>query len=124
MTATATALQAFFGGFGMAAYPEGCVPVTAGLPYITYTVPEPDWRAPAILQARIWTRSESFVPVNAATSAVLRAVGEGALIPAGSGYICIRPGSPLAQHMPMPGEPELKVVYINLELSNYHMQGE
>ena len=124
MTATATALNGFFSSFGMPAWPEGSVPEAAKLPYITYTLTEPEWDESAMLQVRVWTRSDSFGPVNAATAAMLARVGRGVLIPAGSGRICIRPGSPLAQHMPMPGDPELKVAYLNFQLNSYHMQGE
>ena len=124
MTATAKALKAFFSSFGVSAWPEGCVPMDEKLPYITYTLEEPEWGVPAVLQARVWTRSDSFAPVNALTAAILRSVGRGVLVPAGSGSICIRPGSPLAQHMPMPGEPELKVNYLNFQLDSYHIQGE
>ena len=107
MTATATALNAFFSGFGLPAWPEGCVPFEAKL-----------W------QARVWTRSLSFEELNRIVSQILGTVGEGVLVPAGSGSICIRPGSPPAQHMPMPGEPEMKVAYLNFQLNSYHMTGE
>ena len=119
-----TALQGFFGSFGLKAYPEDSVPNDAKLPYITYTAVEPEWRTSAMLQARVWTRSTSFAPMNGIVSEILSRVGEGVMIPAGSGHICIRPGSPLAQPMPMPGEPELKVAYLNFQLNSYHMQGE
>ena len=124
MTATAKALKAFFSGFGVPAWPEYAVPETAREPYITYTVEEPEWDAAAMLQARIWTRSASYEPLNRMTDDVLKAVGSGVLLPAGSGSVCIRPASPLAQVMPFPGEPEMKVMYLNFQLNAYHMQGE
>jgi len=124
MTATATALNAFFSGFGLPAWPEGCVPFEAKLPYITYTLATSEWHTPTLLQARVWTRSLSFEELNRIVSQILGTVGEGVLVPAGSGSICIRPGSPPAQHMPMPGEPEMKVAYLNFQLNSYHMTGE
>lgn len=124
MTATATALQTFFSRFGVPAYPEEAVPMDSKLPYITYTVPEPEWDSAASLQARVWYRDSGFEAVHAKVDELLRAVGTGVLERAGSGYICIRPASPLAQRMPMPGDDLLKVVYINLQLNAYHMQGE
>lgn len=124
MTATATALQAFFGGFGVPAWPEGAVPETAREPYITYAPVEPEWRSPAILTARVWYRDTGYEAINAKAAQIARAVGEGVMLPAGSGYICIRPLSPLMQHLPMPGMPEIKVIYMTMQLNTYHMQGE
>lgn len=124
MKATATALHTFFSSFGVRAWPEGCVPYEAKLPYITYTLAQSEWDVPVTLQARVWTRSSSFEEVNRITGEILRAVGGGVLIPAGGGSVCIRPGSPLAQQMPMPGEPEMKVMYLNFQLNSYHMTGE
>ena len=124
MTATAKALNAFFSSFGLPAWPEEAVPEDSALPYITYTVTEPDWRMAAILTARVWHRGAGFEALHAKVGEILRRIGEGVKVPAGSGWICIRPGSPLAQRMPMPGDPDLKVVYINLQLNSYHMQGE
>lgn len=124
MTATAKALHAFFSSFDLPAWPEGSVPTEANMPYITYTVTEPEWRQPVTLQARVWTRSTTFSPMNEIVADILGRVGEGVMLPAGSGHICIRPASPLAQHMPFPGEGEMKVAYLNFQLNTYHMQGE
>ena len=124
MTATAKALHAFFTSFGLPAWPEEAVPEDSALPYITYTQTEPGWGSEALLQARVWYRDSGFEALHAKVDELLRRIGEGEMIPAGSGWICIRPGSPLAQRMPMPGDDDLKVVYINLQLNSYHMQGE
>ena len=124
MTATAKALHAFFSSFGLPAWPEDAVPEESSLPYITYTLAEPYWTESAILQARVWYRDKSFAAVHDKTAQILRRIGEGVKVPAGSGWICIRPGTPLAQRMPMPGDPDLKVTYINMQLNSYHMQGE
>lgn len=119
MTEIAKALQSFFASFGLPAYPEESVPASAKLPYITYTRPMPEWRSAAALQARIWFWDSSFEAVNVKTDELLKRIGEGIMIPAGAGFICVRPSSPQAQHMPMPGTPELKVVYLNFQLNNY-----
>lgn len=124
MTATAKALHAFFSSFGLLAWPEEAVPEDSALPYITYTQTEPGWGSEALLQARVWYRDSGFEALHAKVDELLRRIGEGEMISAGSGWICIRPGSPLAQRMPMPGDDDLKVVYINLQLNSYHMQGE
>ena len=124
MTATAKALHAFFSSFGLPAWIEEAVPETAALPYITYTAAEPGWRATSILTARVWYRDAGFEAVHAKVDEILARVCEGIRLPAGRGWICLYPGEPLAQHMPMPGDPELKVMYINLQLNSYHMTGE
>ena len=43
MTSIAKALYAFYSGFGLPAYPEDGVPSDAALPYITYTIVQPDF---------------------------------------------------------------------------------
>lgn len=117
MTSVATALYAFYSGFGLPAYPEDGVPSEAALPYITYTVVQPDWNENAVHQARVWYQSESYVGVNAKADEIITAVGRGLLLPAGDGYVCLRPGTPLAQHMPIEGKPEIKIVYLNFQIN-------
>ena len=52
MTETMTALQAFFSGFGLTAYPEDSVPADSKLPYITYMPVRPHGLDAATMQAR------------------------------------------------------------------------
>ena len=119
MTSIAKALYAFYSGFGIPAYPEDGVPSDAALPYITYTIVQPDFIDSAVHQARIWYQSDSYAGVNAKADEIISAVGRGLLLPAGDGAVCIRPGTPLAQHMPIEGKPEIKIVYLNFQLSFY-----
>ena len=124
MTSIAKALYAFYSGFGLPAYPEDGVPSDAALPYITYTIVQPDFIDSAVHQARIWYQSDSYAGVNAKADEIIAAVGRGLLLPAGNGAVCLRPGTPLAQHMPIEGKPEIKIVYLNFQLNAYHTQGE
>ena len=124
MTSIAKALYAFYSGFGLPAYPEDGVPSDAALPYITYTIVQPDFIDSAVHQARIWYQSDSYAGVNAKADEIISAVGSGMLLPAGDGAVCLRPGTPLAQHMPIEGKPEIKIVYLNFQLNAYHTQGE
>ena len=119
MTSIAKALYAFYSGFGLPAYPEDGVPSDAALPYITYTIVQPDFIDSAVHQARIWYQSDSYAGVNAKADEIISAVGRGLLLPAGDGAVCLRPGTPLAQHMPIEGKPEIKIVYLNFQLSFY-----
>lgn len=131
MTSIAKALYAFYSGFGLPAYPEDGVPSdeedgvpsVAKLPYITYTIVQPDFIDSALHQARVWYQSESYVGVNAKADEIIAAVGRGLLLPAGDGAVCLRPGTPLAQPMPIEGKPEIKVVYLNFQLNAYLTQG-
>lgn len=118
MTETAKALNAFYSGFGIAAYPENSVPSDAELPYITYTVIEPEWRNASIHQARVWYRSESYTAINAKVDEILAAVGELVMLKTAGGYVALRPGNPKAQYQPM-DEPEIKVAYLNFQINNY-----
>lgn len=119
MTSVSKALYAFYSGFGLPAYPEDGVPSDAALPYITYTVVQPDCLDSAAHQARVWYQSESYAGVNAKADEIIAAVGRGLLLPAGDGFVCLRPGTPLAQHMPIEGKPEIKIVYINFQINFY-----
>ena len=119
MTSIAKALYAFYSGFGLPAYPEDGVPSDAALPYITYTIVQPDFIDSAVHQARIWYQSDSYAGVNAKADEIISAVGRGLLLPAGNGAVCLRPGTPLAQHMPIEGKPEIKIVYLNFQLNFY-----
>ena len=123
MTSIAKALYAFYSGFGLPAYPEDGVHSDAALPYITYTIVQPDFIDSSVHQARIWYQSDSYVGVNAKADEIISAVGRGLLLPAGDGAVCIRPGTPLAQHMPIEGKPEIKIVYLNFQLNAYLTQG-
>ena len=117
MTEIAKALKAFYGGFGIPAYTEDNVPDTAQLPYITYTLPQSDLFSGAIHQARVWYEGNSNAQVNAKADEVLAAIGRGVKLAAGHGYVCIYPGTPLAQMQPT--DDNTRIVYINLELRSY-----
>ena len=123
MTSIAKALYAFYSGFGLPAYPEDGGPSDAAMPYITYTIVQPDYIDSAVHQARIWYQSDSYAGVNAKADEIISAVGRGLLLQAGDGAVCLRPGTPLAQHMPIEGKPEIKIVYLNFQLNAYHTQG-
>lgn len=118
MTQTAKALKAFYSGFGLPAYSENDVPDDVALPYITYTVVDSDYDAPATHQARVWYRGTSPVPAFAKADEIVAAIGAGVLIDG----VCLRPGSPLMQKQPT--ENDLQIVYINLQINTYHMIGE
>ena len=116
MTETAKALYSFYSGFGIDAYPESNVPEDAKLPYITYTVIEPDWRNAASHQARVWYRSEGYKKINAKVDEITGAVGELIMLPTAN--VAIRPADPLVQYQPI-ANPEIKVAYLNFQINSY-----
>ena len=126
MTDVARALQSFWSGFGLPAYPEAGVPeaedgedsLTSLLPYITYQLIQPEWDQNATYQARVWYWSESNVGIMAKVDEIKAEIGEGLLLPAGAGYICFRPGTPLVQMQPSE-DWRLKIAYINLQFNAY-----
>ena len=147
MEEIAAALSAFFGGFGLAAYPEDGVPEAgdggyegaatdaavsqaakpfgigtghspARLPYITYPLVKPEWDAPAAVQVRVWAHDEGYAFVTGKADEIVAAIGEGVLLPAGEGYVCLRPGNPRVQ-MEDSGERQLKAACVSMMLSAY-----
>lgn len=127
MKEVAKALQAFYSGFGLRAFPEDSVPEKEEdgsellPPYITYTVVQPRWDEFAVHQARVWTRSTSFVEAANRAEAIIDAIGEGITIPVEGGYITLDPGTPLVQMQPI-DDPLYKVAYINLQLGAFIAQ--
>lgn len=128
---TEQALYSFWSSFGLHAYPEEAVPTgeaegeeAAEPPYITYTIVEPEFGTHATGQARIWYRDDGYEEIAKKKNEVLKAIGKGKLLPAGSGFLCIRPGTPPAQYLPFSEMPEIKVCYLNLQMDAYAMNGE
>ena len=117
MTEVAKALKAFYGSFGIPAYTEDNVPNDVKMPYITYTVPQSAVFSSATHQASVWYYGNSNVAVIAKADEILAAIGRGVKLKAGRGFVCIYPGSPLAQMQP--ADEALAIVYLNLELRSY-----
>lgn len=116
MTEVATALKAFYSGFGIPAYTEDNVPDDVKLPYITYTVPQSEVFSGATHQVRIWYYGNSNAPVNTKADEILAAIGYGGRkLKAGRGHVYIfRGGGTVAQNQP--SDDTTRIVYLNLEL--------
>lgn len=121
MTEVARALNSFWNSFSIPAYVEDNVPDNAELPYITYTVAEPDWSSPASIQARVWYKGTSRVPLNSKVSDIKQAIGEGKSIKTDTGYIVIYRDANFAQNQPYDdvGKSNVMVVYLNAILQSY-----
>lgn len=115
-TRVATTLYEFMSGFGLEAYPETNVPDDAVLPYLTYTVPVPEWENGTTLQIRLWYKDTSFVAINGKTDEIMNRIGNGLVVYTDkdkTGSLYFIPGDPFAQPQPV-DDPSMKIMYINL----------
>ena len=122
MYQTAVALKKFFSGFGIPAYPINTVDKDAELPYITYSIAEPEWGQKATMYAQVFDRIRSNSYIFQKADQITAAIGEGKVIPYddGSGYLVIWPETPLIQLMV---DGEIRSAYINLSINAYHTPG-
>lgn len=117
MTEIDAALYAFFSGFGLPAYLEDEAPLSAQPPYITVHTAVPAWDAAAPIHARLWYRGASDAAVDAKADEIAAAIGHaGASLPTATGCAWLYRSNPFAQHIPMPGDPALKCVYLSMSL--------
>ena len=117
MTELAKALNSFWSSFGIPAYIEENVPEEAQLPYITYTLVEPDWRDTVTHQARVWYRTNSVAVINQKLDEIRFAISSaGKMVRSDSGFLWLKRGKPFIQFQPYDADPNIKVGYINIEL--------
>lgn len=117
MTKTA-ALQAFFEGFGITAYPSNTVPDETVFPWLTYEVVTGDFgdgELPISVHLYYHTTSEA-VP-NAKVEEIAEAIGRGGrVISCDDGAIWIKRGSPWCTAQTEPNRPEIKHRLLNITL--------
>lgn len=96
------AIQSFFSGFGLNAYPSTSVPTGSdapSFPYLTYTVSTDCELGRVAVTASLWYRSTSWTALNAKVEQISRAVGTRTVIECDDGAIIVRRGNPWAQPM-------------------------
>jgi len=120
MYQTAKALKEYFSGFDLPAYSTDSVPDDVELPYITYSLAEPEWNQKATMYAQVWDRSRSNVLILQTADQITADIGEGKIIPIEDGYLVIWPESPLVQLMT---DGDYRSAYINLSINAYHTPG-
>lgn len=126
MTEVAVALNKFFGGFGVPAWPIGGVPtyvydaegnaVKVEPPYISYQLVRPRWDAAMPFYAEVWVRSTIYAGINAIVDAIEDAIGGGVSLPAGDGAVYIHKGDQFCQMRDMAGDPTLKCAYLSMTI--------
>lgn len=97
-----SAIQAFFSGFGLDAFPSISVPTGSdapSFPYVTYTAPTDCDMGRVVVTASLWYRSTSFVDLNAKVEAISEAISTASVIECDEGAVIVRRGSPWAQPM-------------------------
>lgn len=101
MMQTATALSAFFSGFGIPAYMSDNIPDNVTMPYITYELVEPEPLTTARFNASVWYRSTGLAEITAKVDEIRDAIGGGLSIKTDSGVIHIfrQLGTPFCQIM-------------------------
>ena len=121
MYQTAAALKTFFSGFEVPAYQEGSVPDDTELPYITFSLHEPEWNQKATNYARVWDRTRSNEGIIAIADQITAAIGEELRIPFDeAGYLVIWP-EPSNTQIQVDGD--YRYALVNFSINSYHMPG-
>lgn len=120
MISTASALYAFYSGFGLPAYEVNTVPDDVTLPYITYLYNEPQYQSPATHYAQIFMRTNSNTALLEKAGDIVSAIGEGVVLDSG---VVIRPSTPLVQIMHDASNSDIRIAYISLQLNALHTPG-
>lgn len=120
MKQIAAALKEFFSGFDLPAYAENSVPEDVELPYITYSLAQPEWGQKASVYAQVWDRTRSNERILRVADEITAEIGEGKILQLESGYLVIWPETPLVQLM---SDGDTRSAYINLSINGYQMPG-
>jgi len=120
MYQTAKALKEFFSGFDLPAYSTDSVPEDVELPYITYSMAEPEWNQKASMYVQVWDRSRSNTLILQKADQITAEIGTGLTLELNDGYLVIWPESPLIQ---VNVDGDFRAAYINLSINAYHMPG-
>lgn len=120
MYQSAAALKEFFSGFGLPAYTVSSVPQDVELPYISYSLSEPEWTQKASGYAQVWDRSRSSSLIFQVADQITAEIREGKVLPLDSGYLVIWPESPAVQEMV---DGDIRSAYINFSVNAYHLPG-
>lgn len=129
MLDTAVALQTFFSGFGLPAFPENAVPdalynpetgteQSVEPPYITYELREPEPGAKSSLTARVWYIDTDYTAICTKVDEIKAAIGRGVSISVNGGAVWLWMDDKFCQFQPA-DEPKLKIAYLMLIIGAY-----
>lgn len=108
------AMQTFFQGFGIPAYPSTSVPEEAEFPYLTYTPVFDSWGNHVSLTVNLWYRTTSEAVPSAKAQEIAEALGSGKYIPCDGGAILLSRGSPWCQSLTDSTDASIKRRYLNV----------
>lgn len=106
------ALQSFFSGFGIPAYPEGSEPKNSKMPYLTYAASFDSWGYPVSIPVNLWYRTESEAIPNAKAQEIADHLPS--FVPYTGGAILIDRGTPFSQSIVNESNASIKRRYINI----------
>lgn len=112
MKETAQALYQFFSSFDIPAYEENSVPDDAQLPYITYTLTDPEWTDVASVNASVWYKGTSLAELSEKVDQIKKKVTGGYRIPTSSGCVFLYMDTPFAQIQNADEENNEKMAYL------------
>lgn len=121
MLNTAKILKIFFSGFGLPAYVQNCVPDNTELPYITYSLVEPEWDEQGSFFCQVWYRKNNFLALITKADQIVSAIGDGIRFDFNGGILEIFPSNPKIQTLT---DEDSQRAYISLVIRAYHMPGE
>lgn len=112
----AAALQSFFAGFSIPAYPAASVPDDAKSPHLTYDAAFDAFPGGEVsITVNLWYYTDSEVEINAKAQEISRAIGYGGVtLRCDEGYIWLKRGSPFCQALSDAADHNIKRRYINL----------
>lgn len=115
MTKTA-ALQTFFSGFGIPAYPSASVPIKADYPYLTYEANVSAFDdGEQSITVNLWYYTDNEAIPNAKVQELSERIGMGGCVVAcDGGSIWIKRGSPWCQSVVDANDTSIKRKYINI----------
>lgn len=110
------ALQAFFEGFGMPAYPESTPPEDETFPLLTYRFSFGAFGDGEVsITVNLYYRTFGEAEINAKAQEISDAIGMGGkVIPCDGGCIWLKRGTPFCQSMTDAADHNIKRRYINL----------
>ena len=76
----------------------------------------PDWTQNISTYARVWYRSRSLREALRKAGEIWDAIGPGAVLPFEGGAVWVYRDGAGPQHMPFAGDPDLKCMYIALQM--------
>lgn len=109
----ASALYAFFSGFGIPTYTTNNVPETAVLPYLTYDFTVSKTLASTPLGARLWWEGTLPRAMLEKADEIGARIGAGIQIPCGNGYLWMYKGEPFVQAIADEDE-RISTLYLNI----------